>query len=274
MTSHIHIQNTFFHYRSASVQLQTEVSSRLVEMVDQPNLLLDQSIQWANLPLFIPRLNSQPAGWQQFMFGDRGTARMLGLPELSAGEGHHLYVLATGSYAINRGQVALTAAREYELRAQRTSGATGSLTNYNQLASQPPQITPVLYTMQGSRPEGYIDALYGPWPGAVLLLKCQIPSSHKTPSVRSNLNTVTLVLSTVNVAVNPLRLTGPLSRLISHHCTCRSGSATNKACAHVMGVCIGLLAPACFQTVKKKVGRLTDISLPRAHQPSVAGNDS
>jgi hypothetical protein len=158
------------------------------------------------------------------------------------------------------------------LRDQRIRGATGSLTNYNQLASQPPQTTPVLYTMQQSRPAGYSDTLHGPWPGPVLVLKCQVPSSHKAPSVRSNLNTVTLVLSTVDVQVNPLKLTGPLSRLISHHCNCKSGSGTNRACAHVMGVCIGVLAPECFQTVKKMVGRLTDISLPQAHQPSLAGN--
>ena len=259
-------------FRSASVQLQTEVASRIVTKVDHPNLLLDQSVQWVNPPLFTPRLNSQPRGWQQFGFGDRSAAQQLGLPVIDAADGHHLYVLATGSYAINRGQVALTGAREYELRTDRARGATGSLTNYNQIASQLPQTTPVLYTTQNSRPDGYNEEEHGPWPGPLLLLKCQIPSSHKAPSVRSNLNTVTLALSSVDVSSNSLSLTGPLSRLISYHCTCKSGCAANRACAHVMGVCIGLFAPTLFRTVKKKVGRLTDISLPAAHQPTLAGN--
>ena len=267
-----HYDKPCFIYRSASEELQTAVSSRIVEKVDQPNLLLDQEIHWTNHPLFTPRLNSQPAGWGQFEFRDRETARQLGLPALTAAQGEDLYVLATGSYAINRGQVALTAAREYELRADRANGLTGSLTNYNQLASQLPQTTPVLHTMQQTCPAGYNGDLYGPWPGPVVILKCQIPSSHKAPSNRSNLNTVTLAISSVDVLFNHLRLTGSLSRLLSHHCTCKSGSATNRACAHVMGVCIGLFAPACFRTVKKRVGRLTDISLPRAQQPTVAGN--
>jgi hypothetical protein len=241
-----------------------------VETVDHPNLLLDQAIQWTMNPLLIPRLNVIPAGWQQFMFGDRDTARVLRLPLVSAAEGQHLYILATGSYAIKRGQVTLTAAREFELQAERARGGTGCLTAYNQLASQPPQTTPVLYSFQQSRPDGYRDGVHGPWPGPVLVLKCMLPSSHKAPT-RPNLHTVTLVISTIDVPVNPLRLTGPLSRLIAHHCTCKSGSGTNRGCAQVLAMCIGLLAPECFQSVKKKTGRLTDISLPLAHQPSMTG---
>ena len=247
------------------------MASRLVKTIDQPNLLLDQAVQWTHNPIFVPRLNSQPHGWRQFSFGDRNTINQLGLPHIAAGLGHHLYHLATGPYTINRGQVALTCLREYELRPARARGDTGSLTNYNQLASQPPQTTPVLYTVQQSMPEGYNPAVYGPWPGAALILKCQIPSSHKSPNERRNLNTVTLVISTVDVPDSSLNLTGPLKRLMSHHCTCKSGSATNRACSHIMGLCIGLFAPDLFISVKKKVGRLTDISLPSVHQPTLAG---
>ena len=221
-------------------------------------------------PLFTPRLNAVPVGWNQFRFNDRDTARTLQLPQVSAAEGQHLYVLATGSYTINRGQVALTAAREFELRADRIRGSTGSLTAYNQLASQLPQTTPVLYSFQHSMPSGYNETVYGQWPGPVLILKCQLPSSHKAAE-RRNMHTVTLVISTADLAVNPLNLTGPLSRLVAHHCTCKSGCSTNRACAHVMGMVIGLLAQECFQTVKKKTGRLTDISLPLAHQPTITG---
>jgi hypothetical protein len=257
--------------RAASLLLQTQVAARLVDKVDHPNLLLDENILWTNNPVFTPRLNSTPQGWRSFRFDDRTTARAIGLPEMSAADGQHLYVLATGSYTINRGQVALSATREFELKSERARGNTGSLTNYNQLASQLPQSTPVLYSFQQNRPTGYNEALYGPWAAPAVVIKCQVPSSHKA-TIRGNLNTVTLMFSTADLGVNPLSLTGPLGRLISYHCTCKSGAGTNRACAHVLGICIGLIAPVLFQTVKKKTGRLTDISLPQAHQPSSTGD--
>ena len=71
--------------------------------------------------------------------------------------------------------------------------------------------------------------------------------------------------------LNPLGLTGQLTRLTAYHCSCRSGAGTNRACAHVMGVVIGLMAPTMFKSVKKNSGRLTDISLPIDQQPSSTG---
>ena len=246
------------------------MAARIVEKVSHPNMLLDLNIQWTHSPIFTPRLNTVPRGWQSFRFDDRNSASSLDLPLVTAANGHHLFVLATGSYAITRGQVALTALREWELKAARARGETGSLTNYNTLASQLPQSTPVLYSHQQVRPAGYSEDLHGSWSGPAVVIKCQVPSSHKA-TTRSNLRTVTLVISIVDVAINPLGLTGPLTRLVSYHCTCLAGAGTNRACAHVLGICIGLIAPDCFKTVKKKTGRLTDISLPRAHQPSATG---
>ena len=132
---------------SGSEELQIQVAARIVQKLNHPNLLLDPAVQWPRPPLFTPRLNSVPAGWNQFQFGDRLAARALQLPEVPLEEGHHLFILATGSYAINRGNVALTAAREFELKGDRASGNTGSLTAYNPLASQPPQTTPVLHSL-------------------------------------------------------------------------------------------------------------------------------
>ena len=175
-------------------------------------------------------------------------------------------ILGTGSYLILRGRVALTACREFELRAERASGATGSLSNYNQLAAMLPQTTPVLYTYIENRPDGYSGA----WLGPILVLKSQLPSSFKAQE-RRNLHTITMVISTVDVPNNPLYLSGPLSRILAYHCTCKSGSGTNRSCAHVMGVVMGLLAPECFKSVKKKTGLLTDISLPLAQQPTLSG---
>ena len=270
LISFSNVSNTIFQCcRSASLPLQDLISTRLVTKIDSPNLLLDQAVQWNLNPIFTPRLNSCPAGWQQFGIGDRGRADQLGLPRLSGSEGEHLLVLATGSYGIRRAQVTLTAAREYELKDERAR--TGSLTNYNILASQAPQSTQVLYCRQESIPPGYSEAVYGAWAGPVLILKCMLPSSHKAP-IRPNLHTVTLLISTVPVPVSRLGLTGALTRLIGYICTCKAGPSTNRACAQVVAACIALLAPDCFQTVKKKTGRLTDINLPRAHQPTVTGN--
>ena len=93
------------------MELQNLVSSRLVEKIGHPNLLLDQSLQWDMNTIFTPRLNSQPAGWHQFLIGDRNAASGLGLPVVSVSEGQHLFVLTTGSYGIKRAQVTLTATR-------------------------------------------------------------------------------------------------------------------------------------------------------------------
>ena len=257
-------------FRSATEEMQIKLSARIVQKVDHPNLLLDSEVEWTRPPIFTPRLNGIPPGWEQFRFGDRQAVRALQIPELPICQGQHLLILATGSYLIERGQVALTALREFELKPDRASGNTGSLSNYNQLASQCPQTTRVMYSYQESRPHGYNEDVHGIWSGPLLILKCQFPSTHKAQE-RRNMHTVTLAISTVDIPVNPLNLTGPLTRLVAYHCDCKSGCGTNRACVHLMGMVIGLIAPECFKSVKKKTGRLTDVQLPAAHQPSMTG---
>ena len=83
---------------------------------------------------------------------------------------------------------------------------------------------------------------------------------------------MTLVISNQDVAISPLMLTGPLKRLVAHHCTCMAGAGTNRACAHILAVCIGVFSPECFHSVKKNLGRLTDINLPAEHQADCTGN--
>ena len=231
-------------------------------------MLLDASIEWDRALIFVPRLNYVPVGWLSFNFNDRTAMAPLNLPVVDQGE--DLYLLATGSYTINRGQVALTAAREFELKELRRSGGTGSLDEYNRLASEIPRDTVVLYTYQNNRPRGYSESLFGQWLGPLLVLKCQLPSSHKA-ATRTNLHNITLVISRVSVPNNPLGLEGTLSRLIAYHCSCKSGAGTNRACAHVMGLVIGLLGPQFFKSAKKNTGLMTDISLPIQQQPVSTG---
>ena len=169
----------------------------------------------------------------------------------------------------------LTATREYELRDQRASGLTGSITNYNTMASMLPQVTPVYYFYQNERPAGYSEERYGVWPeGASLVLKCQFASTHKSPGTRRNMSTVTMVIAANELPDNPLLLTGPLNRIFSYSCTCGSGAGTNRACAHVCAFVRGLMSPDTVRSAKRNVGLRTDIHAPAEHQPTQTGPPS
>ena len=143
------------------------------------------------------------------------------------------------------------------------------------MASTLPQTTPVYFFHQQSQPAGYKEEIFGPWPeGDAIVLKCQFASAHKSPGTRANLHTVTLVVSAAEPVDSPLLLTGPLKRLISYVCTCQTGAGTNRSCAHVCALVTGLMSPDSFKTVKKNVGRRTDLFLPAAQQPTVTGPPS
>ena len=159
----------------------------------------------------------------------------LNLPKLEEGDAWELQLLATGPYTPRRAMGALTSTREFELMEARRAGYLGSLTNYNELAAMLPQTSPVHFFIQSARPAGYDETVFGPWPaGEVVVIKLSIASSHKTPTNRANLHTVTLAFAEHPPAVNPLRLQGHLRSLIGHFCTCKSGSSSNRACAHVL----------------------------------------
>ena len=134
--------------------MQISIAARIVKLVDHPNLLLDQAIVWEFELLFNPRLNQLLPGWQQFRADDRARIASLGLPYIPGNEGQHLLLLATGSYTVNRGQVTLTAAREFELKEDRLNGLTGSLEEYNEMASELPKSTLFLYREHSSCPSG------------------------------------------------------------------------------------------------------------------------
>ena len=238
-------------YRSAPAELQEAIAERIVKKVSMPNLLLDPDVTWECDVSLIPRLNTTPRGCQTFQFNDTATIRHLGLPIIPSDEPDHLLILGTGPYVLHRSNVTLTATREYELRGQRASGLTGSITDYNTMATMLPQVTPVHYFFQNERPAGYSEEQYGVWPeGSSLVLKCQFASTHKSPGTRSNMSTVTMVIAAHQLPDNPLLLTGPLNRLLSYACTCGSGAGTNRACAHVCAFVRGLMSPesVCAQT--------------------------
>ena len=153
--------------------------------VDQPNLLLDETVTWECDVTVIPRLNTTPRDYQLLTFTEAGRQLANNFPVLAAtpADRHHLMILSTGPYTIDRGNVTLTATREMELRDMRSSGQCGTLTEYNIMASSLPQTTPVYFSYQRTRPAGYSEERYGPLPaGDVLLLKCPFASSHLSPT--------------------------------------------------------------------------------------------
>ena len=262
-------------YRSAPAELQEAIAERIVKKVSMPNLLLDPDVTWECDVSLIPRLNTTPRGCQTFQFNDTATIRHLGLPIIPSDEPDHLLILGTGPYVLHRSNVTLTATREYELRGQRASGLTGSITDYNTMATMLPQVTPVYYFYQNERPAGYSEEKYGVWPeGSSLVLKCQFASTHKSPGTRSNMSTVTMVIAAHQLPDNPLLLTGPLNRLLSYACTCGSGAGTNRACAHVCAFVRGLMSPETVRSAKRNVGLRTDIHAPAEHQPTQTGPPS
>ena len=67
--------------------------------------------------------------------------QMLNLHQLGPEDEYELILLGTGEYIRGRANTVLTGARCYELTEARTAGRTGSQTNYNNLASELPQVT-------------------------------------------------------------------------------------------------------------------------------------
>ena len=107
---------THFSHRSAPAQLQVQIATRLVTKVDKPNLILDDTITWDCDMSIIPRRNSTPMNYQQVPFSDTDQLSTLDLPVLTEEHRTDMLILATGQYAILRGNITLTATREFELR--------------------------------------------------------------------------------------------------------------------------------------------------------------
>ena len=52
---------------------------------------------------------------------------------------------------------------------------------------------------------------------------------------------------------------GPkMSRVVTHNCTCLSGSRTNSACSHVAALLVALQAPTLFHSTKVNEPRIGD----------------
>ena len=258
--------------RTAPEAFQLQIADRLLHLLNFPNLVLDPDIDWSlNLQLIPTPVRGLP-GYCHFSFNDEEMKEELHLPRLYEGDGWELHLLATGPYGPRRAMSGLVSTRETELMQARRAGELGSLTEYNELAKMLPQTTPVYYFIQKCRPNGYKETVFGPWPDkGVVVLKLSIASSHKTPTNRANLHTITLLFTQQPQQENPLMLLGHLQSLFGHHCTCKSGSSTNRACAHIIAALVGLCCPEVFESPKKRGSRLSDVHKPVSHRPMMPG---
>ena len=118
----------------------------------------------------------------------------------------------------------------------------------------------VYLARQDSEPQGWQPEDFGgAFPqGGTYTIKVLLPPTHKSWRDRNNYHTITLILAVGDNPANHLLLGAKLQRLISHHCTCRSGARTNSACCHVAAAVIALFGPALFRTAKVEEPRISD----------------
>ena len=113
---------------------------------------------------------------------------------------------------------------------------------------------------QETEPKGWDPEHFnGAFPeGGTYTIKLLLPPTHKSWRDKSNWHTITLLISVGPNGANHLCLGSKLQRLVSHHCTCRSGARTNSSCCHVAAAIIALWGPNLFTTAKIEEPRISD----------------
>ena len=254
--------------RSCPGEFQLLMAERILLKLDFPNLILDLRIDFDQNIRLSPTPTGRLPGYRSFLRDDTGMAESLHIVQLEPEDGWELWLLGSGPYTTQRAMGTLTIATEVELEQNRRAGLTGSLTNYNNLASAIPNLK-IFYFVQNGPPQGYDPQVYGPWDQnlSATVLKLKLPSSNKSKTF----HTVTLVFAHVSPPVNPLGLLGKFKCLLAVHCGCKSGMCTNRACCHIIAACVAVCNPRAFKTAKKKTARLTDVHKPDSHRPVSSG---
>ena len=135
----------------------------------------------------------------------------------------------------------------------------GVLTKLNRNLTTP-QTLQIYIARQEEEPEGWDDDKFGgPFPdGGTYTVKVRIPPTHKSWRNEDNFHTVTGVLAAGDNPHNHLKLGPKLERIVSHHCTCRSGTRTNSSCCHFTSLAMLLCGSALFRTAKVSEPRILD----------------
>ena len=249
---------------------QVMIAERILFCMETPNIILDQHIQFdqdiQGFPSTSNVARQNLAGYNSFPCNSLPDILRLNLPQMEVGDIWEMFLLGGGEYTFNKAMGILTAAREWELKAQRASSSLGSTANYTQLASELPQTLPVFYFEQVNEPTFFDSARYGQWPGPCVILKMAMPSSNRSMGSAAFHRCVTLIICQNPISPQPFCLQGHLVRHFGLHCTCESGMRTNSVCEHIQAVNILLLNPRAFATAKRKETRISDVRRPDDHR--------
>ena len=156
------------------------IAERILFKVDFPNLLLDDRVQFDQDIRLSPTPTGRLPGYQSFLRSEMSQVGIGNIPQLEPEDGWELWMLGSGPYTTHRAMGTLTIAAEVALDQNRRAGLTGSLTNYNNLASAMPNLR-VFYFVQKGPPHGYDPQVYGPWVQTMdaTVLKLKLPSTNK-----------------------------------------------------------------------------------------------
>ena len=122
------------------------------------------------------------------------------------------------------------------------------------------QALDIYIALQKEEPQGWDREKFGgDYPkGGTHTVKGSIAPTHKSWRTWDNHHEVTAIIAVGENPDNHLNLGPKLSRVVSHNCTCMSGSRTNSACSHVAALLVALQAPRLFRTTKVNEPRIGD----------------
>ena len=126
--------------RSCSDEFQVMMAERILFKINFPNLLLDDNVVFDQAVSSRPTPTGRLPGYESFFQPDTARAEALHFAQLDPEDGWELWLLGTGPYTTQRAMGTLTIATEVALEENRRAGLTGSLTNYNNLASALPNL--------------------------------------------------------------------------------------------------------------------------------------
>ena len=122
------------------------------------------------------------------------------------------------------------------------------------------QALDIYIAVQKEEPEGWDSEKFGgDYPaGGTNTVKGSIAPTHKSWRTWDNHHDVTAIIAVNENAANHLNMGPKLSRVVTHNCTCLSGSRTNSACSHVAALLVALQAPTLFHSTKVNEPRIGD----------------
>ena len=122
------------------------------------------------------------------------------------------------------------------------------------------QALDIYIAVQKEEPEGWDSEKFGgDYPaGGTNTVMGSIAPTHKSWRTWDNHHKVTVIIAVGENPANHLNMGPKMSRVVTHNCTCLSGSRTNSACSHVAALLVALQAPTLFHSTKVNEPRIGD----------------